>query len=81
MDENANGYYPDLDNSRGRCVVWREGAFVVVVRSFADFRTAMRLSAILEISQNETQIKQALENLQRNRLLVRTAAGGQATQP
>jgi hypothetical protein len=35
----------------------------------------MRHKLILEISQNESQIKQALEDLQPNRLLVRAAAG------
>ena len=72
---------PDLDKYYAGCVVGGKGAFVVVVQSFADFGAAMRHKLILEISQNETQIKQALENLQRNRLLVRTAAGGPATQP
>jgi hypothetical protein len=84
MDENANGYYPGLDKYYAGCVVGGKGAFVVVVRSFADFGAAMRHKLILEISQNETQIKQALESLQRNRLLVRTAAGnenGPVTQP
>ena len=84
MDENANGYYPGLDKYYAGCVVGGKGAFVVVVKSFADFGAAMRHKLILEISQNETQIKQALEDLQPKRLLVRTAAGnesGPATQP
>jgi hypothetical protein len=83
MDENANGYFPNLDKYYAGCVVGGKGAFVVVVRSFKDFGAAMRHKLILEISQNETQIKQALESLQRNRLLVRAAAGdsGPATQP
>ena len=75
MDENANGYYPGLDKYYAGCVVGGKGAFVVVVKSFADFGAAMRHKLILEISQNESQIKQALEDLQPNRLLVRAAAG------
>ena len=74
MDENANGYYPDLDKYYAGCVVGGKGAFVVVVKSFADFGAAMRHKLILEISQNESQIKQALEDLQPNQLVVRTAA-------
>ncbi len=84
MDENANGYFPNLDKYYAGCVVGGKGAFVVVVRSFKDFGAAMRHKLILEISQNESQIKQALQGLQRNRLLVRTAAGndnGTAAQP
>ena len=75
MDENANGYYPGLDKYYAGCVVGGKGAFVVVVKSFADFGAAMRHKLILEISQNESQIKQALEDLEGNRLLVRAAAG------
>ncbi|HMI95732.1 MAG TPA: DUF1194 domain-containing protein [Micropepsaceae bacterium] len=84
MDENANGYFPNLDKYYAGCVVGGKGAFVVVVRSFKDFGAAMRHKLILEISQNESQIKQALESLQQNRLLVRTAVGndsGPTTQP
>jgi hypothetical protein len=59
MDENANGYYPNLDKYYAGCVVGGKGAFVVVVRSFADFGAAMRHKLILEISQNESAIRQA----------------------
>jgi Protein of unknown function (DUF1194) len=74
MDENANGYYPDLDKYYAGCVVGGRGAFVIVVRSFKDFGAAMRHKLILEISQNETQIKQALNSLNANHLLMRAAA-------
>ena len=37
MDENANGYYPNLDKYFAGCVVGGTGAFVIVVRSFKDF--------------------------------------------
>jgi len=84
MDENANGYYPDLDKYYAGCVVGGRGAFVLVVRSFRDFGAAMRRKLILEISQNETQIKQTLDGLQGTRLLQNVAAGSEgspATQP
>jgi len=50
MDENANGYYPNLDKYFAGCVVGGTGAFVVVVRSFKDFGAAMRRKLILEIA-------------------------------
>ena len=75
MDENANGYYPDLDKYYAGCVVGGRGAFVVVVKSFADFGAAMRHKLILEISQDERQIKQALNELHADSLLKLTAAG------
>jgi hypothetical protein len=59
MDETANGYYPNLDKYYQACVVGGRGAFVIVVRSFKDFASAMRRKLILEISQDEAQIKQA----------------------
>jgi hypothetical protein len=82
MDENANGYYPDLDKYYAGCVVGGPGAFVVVVKSFADFGAAMRHKLILEVSQDEQQIKQVLTELHADSLL-KTAAAGNApnTQP
>jgi hypothetical protein len=80
MDENANGYYPNLDKYYAGCVVGGKGAFVVVVRSFADFGAAMRHKLILEISQNESAVRQA----QSQPFLTRVAAvrgNGPATQP
>jgi Protein of unknown function (DUF1194) len=75
MDEDANGYYPGLDKYYAGCVVGGKGAFVVVVKSFGDFGAAMRHKLILEISQNETQIQQALNELGADALLRKTAAG------
>jgi hypothetical protein len=74
MDENANGYYRGLDQYYAGCVAGGRGAFVVVVHAFKDFGDAMRRKLILEVSQNESQIKQALRELQRNPLLSPTAA-------
>lgn len=83
MDENANGYFPDLDKYYAGCVVGGRGSFVVVVRAFKDFGAAMRHKLILEISQNETQIKEALNGLQGRGLLTNIAAAesGPETQP
>jgi len=78
MDENANGYYPGLDKYYAGCVVGGKGAFVVVVKSFRDFGAAMRHKLILEISQNESQIRQALNELEADSLLHKAAAGGGA---
>jgi hypothetical protein len=82
MDENANGYFPDLDKYYAGCVVGGRGSFVVVVKSFADFGAAMRHKLILEVSQDERQIKQALNELHVNSLLKPAAAGdGPSPQP
>jgi hypothetical protein len=69
MDENANGYYPNLDRYYQACVVGGRGAFVIVVRSFKDFLPAMRRKLVLEISQDEGQIKQALRESSEGGLL------------
>src|SRR5882672_12313613 len=74
MDENAEGYVPDLDKYYAACVVAGKGAFLVVVKRYKDFGAAMRHKLVLEISQNESQIKQALQELQANPLLKRVAA-------
>ena len=82
MHENANGYFPDLDKYYAGCVVGGRGSFVVVVKSFADFGAAMRHKLILEVSQDEQQIKQALNELHANSLLKPAAAGdGPIPQP
>jgi len=60
MDESGNGFFRDLDKYYQACVAGGRGAFVVVVHNFKDFGAAMRRKLILEISQNESQIKQAL---------------------
>ena len=59
MDENANGYFPDLDKYYAACVAGGRASFVVVVRSYKDFSVAMRHKLILEISESESHIKQA----------------------
>src|ERR1700675_1812867 len=57
MDDNGNGYFPNLDKYYSACVAGGRGSFVIVVRSFKDFGAAMRHKLILEISQNEVPIK------------------------
>jgi len=82
MDDNANGYYPDLDRYYAGCVVGGRGAFVVVVRKYADYAAGMRHKLILEISQNESLIKEA--STAKKPLLTKIAAGpaaGPAAQP
>jgi hypothetical protein len=59
MDDNANGYFPNLDKYYAGCVAGGRGSFVIVVHSYKDFGAAMRRKLILEISQNEPQIKRA----------------------
>jgi len=59
MDENANGYFPNLDRYYQACVAGGATAFVIVARSFRDFGVAMRRKLILEISQDENGIKLA----------------------
>lgn len=80
MDESANGYYPNLDKYYAACVAGGRGSFVVVVRSYRDFGAAMRRKLILEISQNETQIKEATE-LARRQLLTKVQAEPQFERP
>ena len=77
MDDNANGYYPDLDKYYTACVAGGRGAFIVVVHSYKDFAAAMRHKLILEISANENAVKQA-NAAPKNPFLVRTAAGQDA---
>ncbi len=74
MDDMANGYYPGLDKYYAGCVSGGPGAFVVVVRSYKDYAAAMRHKLILEISQNESLIKQALNTAPQKRLLRKVAA-------
>jgi hypothetical protein len=76
MDQGSDDYFPDLDKYYAACVVAGKGSFLVVVKSFKDFGPAMRRKLVLEISQNESQIRQALGELQANPLLKKTAAGG-----
>ena len=81
MDENSEGYFPDLDKYYGACVTSGKGAFLIVVKHFNDFGNAMRRKLVLEISQNENQIKQVLRELQPNPLLKQVAAGNAASPP
>ncbi len=74
MDEMANGYFPELDKYYAGCVTGGRGAFVVVVHSYKDYSAAMRHKLILEISENETLLKQAQDRAPDHGLLVRTAA-------
>jgi Protein of unknown function (DUF1194) len=76
MDENANGYYPNLDKYFAGCVVGGTGAFVVVVKSFKDFGAAMRRKLVLEISSDENQIRQVEDELRRSSPIVKVQAGG-----
>jgi hypothetical protein len=78
MDDNANGYYPDLDKYYAACVAGGRGSFVVVVHSYKDFHAAMRHKLILEISQNELRTKQAKSEMPKNHLLMKAAATTQA---
>ena len=77
MDENANGYYPNLDKYFAGCVVGGTGAFVVVVRSFKDFGAAMRRKLILEISSDENQIKQVENEMRRSPSMLMKVQAGQ----
>jgi hypothetical protein len=75
MDDNANGYFPDLDKYYAACVAGGRGSFVIAVHNYKDFSAAMRHKLILEISQNETQIRQAQKApLKRGPLLKLAAA-------
>jgi hypothetical protein len=73
MDDNANGYFPNLDKYYAACVAGGRGSFVVVVRSFKDFGAAMRHKLILEISQNEVPVKQATNPTIKKDLLKKVA--------
>jgi len=74
MDESGNGYFPNLDKYYAACVAGGRGAFVVVVHSFKDFGAAMRRKLILEISQNQSQIKEALNGPAKGTLVRQIAA-------
>ena len=80
MDDNANGYFPDLDKYYAACVAGGRGSFVVAVHSYKDFSAAMRHKLILEISQNETQIRQANDRPAKKDALLNLAAA-QRTAP
>jgi Protein of unknown function (DUF1194) len=73
MDENANGYFPGLDRYYQACVAGGRGAFVIAIRSYRDFGTAMRRKLILEISADETGTKLAEDERRQEPLLRRIA--------
>jgi hypothetical protein len=73
MDDNANGYFPNLDKYYAACVAGGRGSFVVVVRSFKDFGAAMRHKLILEISQNDVPTKLATDPTIKKDLLKKVA--------
>jgi len=81
MDDQANGYYPNLDKYYAACVAGGRGAFVVVVHSYRDYSSAMRHKLILEISQNETEIKHAKNELSKRALLLKTAGAPESAPP
>ena len=74
MDDMANGYFQDLDKYYAGCVTGGRGAFVVVVKSYRDYAAAMRRKLILEISGNETLLKQAMAPVGQDTLLHKVAA-------
>jgi hypothetical protein len=78
MDENAEGYFPDLDKYYGACVVSGKGSFLLVVKHFNDFGPAMRRKLVVEISQDQNQIRQVLREVQPNPLLKQIATGAAA---
>jgi hypothetical protein len=74
MDDMANGYFQDLDRYYAGCVTGGRGAFVVVVKSYRDYAAAMRRKLILEISGNETLLKEAMAPAGQSPLLHKVAA-------
>jgi hypothetical protein len=74
MDPNSDGYFADLDLYYAACVVAGKGSFQIVVHSFKDFEPAMRRKLVFEVSQNETEIKQALQTFPSSTLLKTAAA-------
>jgi hypothetical protein len=59
MDQQANGYFQDLDKYYAACVAGGRGSFVVVVHNYRDYAAGMRRKLVLEISQNDTPTKEA----------------------
>jgi Protein of unknown function (DUF1194) len=76
MDDNANGYFPDLDKYYAACVAGGRGSFVVVAHSFKDFGAAMRHKLILEVSGIEPASKFAKIAPTEKPLLTKVAAPG-----
>ena len=74
IDQDAAGYFPNLDRYYQACVAGGPGAFVLVVNSYRDFASAMRRKLILEISRNEETTKHAEDESNRRALVTRIAA-------
>jgi len=74
MDNGSDGFFPDLDKYYAACVVSGKGGFLVVVRDFKDFGAVMRRKIVVEVSQNESEIRQALLDSEPNLLLTRVAS-------
>jgi hypothetical protein len=81
MDEQANGYFPDLDKYYTACVAGGRGSFVVVVRNYKDYSIGMRRKLVLEISQNETPFRQARVGSSRFLSLIAAAPAQNAPGP
>jgi Protein of unknown function (DUF1194) len=79
MDDNANGYFPDLDKYYAACVAGGRGSFVLAVHNYKDFSAAMRHKLILEISQNERPIKEAKSGPVKSSALLKVVAAPQAS--
>ncbi len=79
MDDNANGYFPDLDKYYAACVAGGRGSFVIAVHSYKDFSAAMRHKLVLEISQNETRTQQAKNAGAKNGTLLKLVAAPPAS--
>jgi hypothetical protein len=79
MEDNANGYFPDLDKYYAACVAGGRGSFVVAVHNYKDFSAAMRHKLILEISQNATHIWQAQTGRAKTHTLLKLTAAAPAS--
>ena len=76
MDQQANGYFPDLDKYYAACVAGGRGSFVIVVRNYRDYAAGMRRKLVLEISQNDIGVKQAANGANPQVIRVAAAVGG-----
>lgn len=81
MDDNANGYFPNLDKYYAACVAGGRGSFVVVAHSFRDFGAAMRHKLILEVSGIAPASKFAKFAPAGKSLLTKVAMPGGPSQP
>lgn len=74
MDTQSDSYFPDLDKYYDACVVSGAGAFLIVVKSYKDFGSAMRRKLVREISLDDTR-KQSIFVGIRNPLFKEIADG------